>query len=88
MKYIISIFLIFLWATGIAGATSPEFEISPLVGYHLGGSGNYSEGSVDVKDSVSYGLVLSYVDHPRGFSLDFTYTRADGWLYFTAIEAG
>ncbi len=52
--------LFFLPTTSFAG----NFEVTPLLGYTLGGSFDNSENgdSIDVDESANYGLILSFKD--------------------------
>jgi len=85
LKLFISVIVLlpgFLWAE------RPPIEITPMIGYHLGGATDFNEGRMDIADSFSYGLYLSMTDLPGSVSVDLSYSRADSTLAFTASDAG
>ncbi len=65
-------------------AQRPPMEITPLVGYHIGGATDFYQGRMDIKGSVTYGLMYSIILPPQGVSIDLSFTRADSSLSFTA----
>ncbi len=65
-------------------AERPPMEITPLVGYHIGGATDFYQGRMDIKGSVSYGIMYSIILPPKGVSIDLSFTRADSSLSFTA----
>ena len=83
------IFLLTVLTALTAGlyAEIPPPEITPMIGYHLAGGMGADEGDIDIDDSMTYGLFLSFTDLPGGFSLDLSYTRADSTLNFAASDA-
>jgi len=65
-------------------AERPPMEITPLVGYNIGGATDFYQGRMDIKDSVTYGIMYSIILPPKGVSIDLSFTRADSSLSFTA----
>ena len=84
-----TIFLLTVLTVLTAGlyAEMPPFEITPMIGYHLAGGTDSAEGRIDIDDSMTYGLFLSFTDMPGGFSVDLSYTRADSHLGFVSTDA-
>lgn len=90
MKYqpFLSIFIFLLVSIpGVLFAERPPMEITPLAGYHLGGSADLYQGDLDIRDSVTYGIMYSLILPEPGVSVDFSYTRADSNADFKADPA-
>ncbi len=88
MKRLVLPLILFFLLPAVLMAEIPPVEITPVFGYHLAGGTDVDEGHLDITDSMTYGLFLSFVDLPGGFSIDLSYTRADSTLYFTSTDVG
>ncbi|GJM62228.1 outer membrane beta-barrel protein [Persicobacter diffluens] len=64
-----------------------QVEISPMVGYQLGGSIDFWEGKFKINDQVNYGLQLAYPIR-EGMAVELSYTRMDTDAEFRAYRGG
>lgn len=80
MKKVVFLFIGICISTFFAQAI--PLELTPIAGYSLPSSSSFEEGDIIIDDSFVYGFILSVPDLKGGFSLDFTYSRADSSLTF------
>jgi len=68
LKRLLSVLLVILSLSSFA-----QIEVSPMVGYFFGGSTNFYEGSIKIKDNINYGLHLGFdMGHHNG--IEFSYS--------------
>lgn len=79
--------LLLVFVPCVLFAEKPPMEITPLVGYQLGSSADFSQGDLDIKDSVTYGIMYSIIFPVQGTSIDFSFTRADSNASFRVDPA-
>ncbi len=60
----------------VNSVNAQKIEITPIAGYMFGGSVNFIEGKLKIKDDLSYGGMMSFkID--RDVAVEFSYVRMD-----------
>ena len=70
------LFAIFAVLLMVSTTNAQKIEITPMVGYMFGGSVNFIEGKLKIKDNLSYGGMMS-VKIDRDVAVEFSYARMD-----------
>lgn len=85
--FLVLFVLLILTAPAALFAQRPPMEITPLVGYHIGGSNDFTQGKINIKGSVTYGIMYSIILPSKMTSIDISFSRADSSLSFVANPA-
>ncbi|MCT4673180.1 MAG: porin family protein [Prolixibacteraceae bacterium] len=65
--------------------SSPSFEITPLIGFQLGGKIKFIQGRLDINDDMMYGGAISMPLDEYG-DVEFAYTRMDSRANFRSTS--
>ncbi len=66
--------------------SNAQVEIAPFAGYMFGGSVNFIQGSLKLRDNANYGVSLIVPKIKFGTDLEINYTRMDGSAYFRSYS--
>jgi opacity protein-like surface antigen len=70
-------FLVMLtFGLGLSSGWAQQVEITPLIGYQFGGKVTVQRGTLNIKDSMNYGVILDITVRPNT-QLELSYSRQD-----------